>query len=193
LQTTAEITNYLTTAVSAIIQDFAQRLDPAIPAVLAGHLTVSSGVFSGSEKRAIYGSDPLFLPSQLAISPFDYVALGHLHRHQNLNPNGYPALVYSGSLERIDFGERNDEKGFCLVSIPEKNKASFEFIKVPTRPFIQININLQPGRSQTEQLIEAIHAHTITDAILKIVYTIPGDEKDTVNLKAIENLCSSAM
>ncbi len=37
----------------------------------------------GSEKRAIYGTDPVLLPSQLAIKPFDYVGLGHLHRYQN--------------------------------------------------------------------------------------------------------------
>jgi len=54
------------------------------------------------EKCAVFGSDPIFLPSQLAIEPFDYVALGHLHRHQNLNPKGYPSIVYSGSVERID-------------------------------------------------------------------------------------------
>ena len=68
----------------------------------------------------------MLMPSQLAIQPFDYVALGHLHRHQNLNESGYPAVVYSGSIERIDFGERKEEKGFCLVSIPEKGKANYE-------------------------------------------------------------------
>ena len=110
-------------------------IDPAIPAVLAGHLTVSSGIFSGSEKRAIYGTDPVFLPSQLAIVPFDYVALGHLHRYQNLNPHGYPAVVYSGSIERIDFGERKEEKGFCWVTIHEKNSTTHEFIPTPIRSF----------------------------------------------------------
>ena len=115
-----EITEYIAKAVAAIITDCASKLDPQIPAVLAGHLTVASGIFSGSEKRAIYGNDPIFLPSQLAITPFDYVALGHLHRYQNLNPNGYPAIIYSGSIERIDFGERKEDKGFCLVTVHEK-------------------------------------------------------------------------
>ena len=93
-----EVTTYISEAVAAIVQDFAQKLDPTIPAVLASHLTVSSGVFSGSEKRAVYGNDPVLMPSQLAVEPFDYVALGHLHRYQNLNKNGYPAIVYSGSI-----------------------------------------------------------------------------------------------
>lgn len=119
-KSTSALTDYIAQSVSSLIQKFALQLNPEIPAVLAGHLTVSSGIFSGSEKRAIYGTDPVLLPSQLAIAPFDYVALGHLHRYQNLNPHGYPAIVYSGSIERVDFGERKEDKGFCIVNIEKR-------------------------------------------------------------------------
>ena len=64
--------------------------------------------------------------------------LGHLHRYQNLNPNGYPAIIYSGSIERVDFGERKEDKGFCLVTIESKGNTSHQFIKTPTRPSIQV-------------------------------------------------------
>ena len=192
-KTAGEITEYISHAVAHIIKDSAEKLDPAIPAVLAGHLTVSNGIFSGSEKRAIYGTDPIFLPSQLALPPFDYVALGHLHRYQNLNPNGYPAIIYSGSIERIDFGERKETKGFCVVSIPEKNKATHEFIPTPSRPFIQIEVIIEPGKPQTEQVIAAIATYDITDAVLKIIYHVPEDQKDSVDLKAVQNACASAM
>lgn len=188
----SSITDYISQAVVHIIKDAAQKLDPTIPAVLAGHLTVSSGVFSGSEKRAVYGTDPIFLPSQLAISPFDYVALGHLHRHQNLNPKGTP-IVYSGSIERIDFGERKEAKGFCHISIQEKNYAQYKFIKLPTRPFIQIEVKLEKGKPQTEQLITSIKKHDIKDAIVKILYHIPEGKKDYVDLKAVQQACASAM
>lgn len=192
-KTNIEITEYISKAVAAIIASYAKKLDPTIPAVLAGHMTVSSGIFSGSEKRAIYGNDPLFLPSQLAIPPFDYVALGHLHRYQNLNPNGYPAIIYSGSIERIDFGERKEDKGFCLVTIEQKGKTTHEFITTPMRPFIQIEIVLISGTDQTEQIINAIDQHDIKDAIVKIIYHIPSGKKDLVDTKAIERRCAAAM
>ncbi len=191
-KSSASITDYISQAVVQIIQDHAKKLDPSMPAVLASHLTVSSGVFSGSEKRAVYGTDPLFLPSQLAIEPFDYVALGHLHRHQNLNPNGTP-IVYSGSIERIDFGERKEEKGFCLVSISKKQDTQYQFIPVPTRPFIQIDVKLNTEQSQTEQLIAAIQNHDITNAIVKIIYHIPEGQKDCVDLKAVQQACDKAL
>ena len=192
-KTSIEITSYISKAVAAIIADFAKKIDPEVPAVLAGHLTVASGIFSGSEKRAIYGNDPIFLPSQLALSPFDYVALGHLHRYQDLNPNGYPAIVYSGSIERVDFGERKEDKGFCLVSIEAKGKTDHEFIKTPMRPFIQIEVVLQPGIDQTTQIIAEINKHEVANAIVKILYHVPAGKRDAVDTKAIERACAKAM
>lgn len=192
-QTAAQITQYISDSVSTIIADMANKLDHSIPAVLASHLTVSTGIFSGSEKRAIYGNDPVLLPSQLAIPPFDYVALGHLHRYQNLNQKGYPAIVYSGSVERVDFGERREDKGFCLVSIKHKGDTHHEFIKTPQRPFIQIEVNLQPNKNQTQQVIDAIKKNDIKDAVLKILYHIPETEKDSIDLKMIQNFCRDAI
>ena len=189
----SEITEYISRAVTHIIQDAASKLDPTIPAILTGHLTVSNGIFSGSEKRAIYGTDPLFLPSQLAIHPFDYVALGHLHRYQNLNPNGYPAVVYSGSIERVDFGERKEDKGFCLVTIAEKGQTTHQFIEGPMRPFIQIEVHLKPGQPQTETVLAALAKYDITDAVIKILYYLPEGKLDAVDARVIQTACEKAM
>ena len=187
-----EITELISRAVATIITDYANKLDPAVPAVLAGHLTVSNGIFSGSEKRAIYGRDPMLLPSQLAIPPFDYVALGHLHRYQNLNPNGYPAVVYSGSIERVDFGERNEEKGFCLVTIQEKGKTEHTFIKTPSRPFVQVDVTLNAGESQTEQVLAALGQETLDESVIKIIYRVPDGKRDAVDRKQLEAACARA-
>jgi len=188
-----EITQYISRGVAHIIENFANNLDPEVPAVLAGHLTVSSGIFSGSEKRAIYGTDPVLLPSQVSIAPFDYVALGHLHRYQNLNPNGYPPVVYAGSIERIDFGERKEDKGFCVVTLEAKGNTSVEFIKTPQRAFIQIEVHIKQDADQTEQLIAAIKEHEIKDAVLKILYHLPAGVKDEVDLRAVQRACADAM
>lgn len=187
-----EITEYIAAAVTAIVQDFAQKLDPTIPSVLAGHLTVSSGIFSGSEKRAIYGNDPVLLPSQLAIEPFDYVALGHLHRYQDLNKNGYPALVYAGSIERIDFGERKEPKGFCYVKV-ERKKTTHQFIEGPMRPFIQIEVHLTENvENHTQELLDEIKKYTLDGAIVKILYHVPAGLANGVDNAQIQRACFNA-
>lgn len=187
------VNDYISKAVSSIIQHHAQKLNPTIPAVLAAHLTVSTAIFSGSEKRAIQGKDPVFMPSQLALQPFDYVALGHIHRYQNLNPNGHPAVVYSGSIDRIDFGERKEEKGFCLVTIKNKQKTSHEFITIKTRPFIQVEVQLSKEKGQTDQIIAALKNYDLNGAIVKIIYHLPPDTKDHIDMRAIHSVCSHAM
>lgn len=187
-----ELTQHISAGVSTIIQNLANKLDKELPAVLCGHLTVSSGIFSGSEKRAVYGTDPLFTPAQLAIEPFDYVALGHLHRFQNLNKLGYPPILYSGSVERIDFGERKEEKGFCSVTLKQKGDTQFEFIPTPTRPFIQIEVHLIELQDQTDQLLNELAKHDLQGAIVKILYHIPMGCKDTVNLASIQQACARA-
>lgn len=194
-KTSTEITSYIEQAVAAIIRSYAEQLDPTVPAVLAGHLTVSSGIFSGSEKRAIYGTDPTFLPSQLAIPPFDYVALGHLHRYQNLNSSGNPPIIYPGSIERIDFGERKEEKGFCYVSVSKTRDTLYEFIKGPTRPFIQIETIMQDNSplSYTQQLLQQIEKTKIQDSVVKIVYHLTNHKQDTVDLPTIQHACTGAM
>ncbi len=45
--------------------------------------------------------------------------MGHIHKHQNLTRDREeaPPVIYSGSMERIDFGEEGDPKGFCWVEL----------------------------------------------------------------------------
>jgi DNA repair protein SbcD/Mre11 len=193
LSSSTELTQHISQTLATIIQNFAQKLDPTLSAILVGHLTVSAGIFSGSEKRAVYGNDPILLPSQLAIAPFDYVALGHLHRFQNVNPDGIIPIVYSGSIDRIDFGERKETKGFCDVTIHAKFKTTFEHIEISTRPFIQIDITLNEIEDQTEQILTALKKHTLADAIVKITYEIPTTSTDMVDVKKIQKHCTDAM
>jgi len=192
-QSVPELTKQISESLANIIQTLAQELTPTVPAILVGHLTVSSGVFSGSEKRAVYGQDPILLPSQLAIKPFDYIALGHLHRFQNLNKKGDIPIIYSGSIDRIDFGERKEDKGFCDVTINKKYDTTINFIPLQTRPFIQIETTLTEDEDHTEQILQEIKKHTIKDAIIKILYKIPAHITDTVNIKQIQKYCSKAI
>ncbi len=194
LKNNAEIATYLSEQIAKLIEQLANQVDRKIPAILAGHLTVATGIFSGSEKCAIFGTDPIFSVSQLAHPSIDYVALGHLHRFQNLNPTGIP-VVYSGSIERIDFGERNEEKGFCRVTISGETErlCLLEFIKLISRPMTHIILTLESGRDQTEQLLDELKKHTITDAILKIVYHLPQGAKDTVDQSVIQRACQGVM
>nr|MBN1228431.1 exonuclease SbcCD subunit D [Anaerolineae bacterium] len=102
--------------VDTIVRNLAEQTDPVVPAVLTGHFTVS-GARIGSEQGVMLGRDVAVMKSSLDNPAWDYVALGHIHYHQDMNPGAYPPIVYSGSIDRIDFGEEGAAKGFCWVNL----------------------------------------------------------------------------
>ena len=106
-----------------------EGLDYAIPAVLAGHVTISQSTLA-SEQTMMLGHDHVLLNSSVALPQFDYVALGHIHRHQVLSQD--PHVVYAGSLQRVDFGEEKDEKGFL------RHRAGYDSATGFTPHFIRI-------------------------------------------------------
>ncbi len=62
--------------------------------------------------------------------PFDYVALGHVHRPQKV---GRDVVRYSGSLLKYSFSEVNDEKSAPLVELGPKGQVSFELVPLAYR------------------------------------------------------------
>ncbi|MEE3167410.1 MAG: exonuclease SbcCD subunit D, partial [Chloroflexota bacterium] len=97
------------------IEAAASQLDPTIPAILTGHVTVN-GATVGTERSMMLGQDHVLLVSALDRPQVEYIALGHIHKHQILRPDP-PMVVYSGSLQRVDFSEEGDEKGFCVIDL----------------------------------------------------------------------------
>lgn len=142
---------------TAIIEGHARQLDPAIPAVLAAHVWVQ-GARVGSEESLTIGQEHVLLPGTVANPAFDYVALGHIHRHQVLVER--PPTVYSGSLDGLDFGDEGVDKGFYMVDIkarPSGRKVSYEFHPVPGRRFITIKLEIQAdGPAPTETVLTAL-------------------------------------
>src|SRR5262249_58623330 len=136
---------------------------------LTGHLTVSGAVW-GSERGIMLGRDVQVLPSALADERWDYVALGHIHKHQNLTAGhvGQPPVVYSGSLERIDFGEESDPKGFCWVEL-ERGNTQWRFVTVDARPFVTLRIDVREVSDPTQHVADVIGSATIEGAIVRVI------------------------
>jgi DNA repair protein SbcD/Mre11 len=148
------------------IRAMAEQLDPEVPSILTGHFTVSGATY-GSERSVMIGRDVAVLKSVLSDGPWDYVALGHIHKHQDLNEGRYPAMVYSGSLERIDFGEEKEAKGFCWVEL-EKGSTTWQFVEVNARPFVTINLDVREEDDPTLAAQGALAQVDVTDVIVRV-------------------------
>lgn len=163
------------------IDRYAAELDPSLPSILAAHVSITTAK-SGSERTMLVGRDPVLLPSNIAHPAFDYVALGHLHKHQEL-PH-CPPLVYAGSLERLDFSEEDDEKGFYLVELDEKRRrgerlVAFNFQEIEARRFLTIKVDLDSATP--DPTLAVLHAigkcsKQIKDAIVRLQISLSAPQ-----------------
>jgi exonuclease SbcD len=140
---------------------------PDIPAVLAGHFSVSEAK-QGSEQSVMIGRDVVVLKSLLANPAWDYVALGHIHKHQELNGGQHPPIVYPGSLERIDFGEEGERKGFVMVDLV-KGQAAWEFIPVDARRFVTIRIDVTGSDDPMTDILDELAQHRLEEAVVRLI------------------------
>ncbi len=189
-----EVDEILQAEVEAIVHHLAQQAAdyPEIPAILLGHLTVAEAEYS-SERSVMLGRDVAVLKSSLTDPAWDYVALGHIHRHQNLThgEDGYPPIVYSGSLERIDFGEENDTKGFCWVEVYPQ-WLEWKFVPVDARPFVTVRVDVRTSYDPTADVIAAIEAQEVAKAVVRVVILTTVEREAELRDRDIERALDDA-
>ncbi|MBA2452736.1 MAG: exonuclease SbcCD subunit D [Chloroflexia bacterium] len=153
--------------VSKLVGELLPEITPDSPAVLLAHLSVQGATF-GFERSIMLGKDLTVGLDDMSASAFDYVALGHIHKHQQIIAQ--PPAVYAGSPERVDFGEEREAKGFVdlTISAGERGQRTTEwkFVELETRPFRTVRIDATGGmpmvvvereiRAQSDLLKDAI-------------------------------------
>lgn len=181
--TIAETDTLLQRELTSLLDQLAAEADQYtdLPRVLTGHLTVS-GASWGSERGIMLGRDVQVLPSAIADERWDYVALGHIHKHQDLSAGriGVPPVVYSGSLERIDFGEENDPKGFCWVEL-ERKETKWKFHRVKARPFVTIRADLRQSLDPTREAVEEVEDYDLDGAVVRVILDLTPETEAKLN------------
>jgi len=172
-QANEQLQEVMTRRLLGVISD----LDPTLPTLLAAHVSVATAK-PGSERSMVVGRDPVLLLGNVAQSVFDYVALGHVHRQQVLIQD--PPVVYAGSLERFDFGDEGQDKGFFVVDVElrgEERCVTYQFHRVNARRFMTLEAYVNTGDVEpTATVLKAIAEHEaeIKDAIVRVQLSLPG-------------------
>jgi exonuclease SbcD len=175
----------------------AAALDPALPAVLVAHVAMAGSIVKTStEQFMTLGRFPQLQQSDLSPERFDYVALGHHHCYQVLSRR--PPVVYAGSMQRVDFGEEADPKGFVLFeldpSLPPGERVPFDrvrFREVDARRFITLDLRLRSD-DPTAEVLTAIERRGIADAIVRLRLTLTGEQNAALDERALREALAPA-
>jgi len=188
-RTIQETTDLMVEKYCEYIEYLAGRLEPGILSVLLGHFWIKNAKVS-SQGGYLNVAEPEVLISSVANPAFDYVAMGHIHKFQDLHKRESPPVVYCGGIERIDFSERNEEKGFVLVELA-RGAVSYEFVSVPARRFVEIEVDAD-AEDPTARILRAIAESDIRDAVVKLLYHISHDKLPLVREAEIREALSPA-
>ncbi|HEX8990725.1 MAG TPA: exonuclease SbcCD subunit D [Anaerolineales bacterium] len=171
----AEIFSDIEARIVEIIQGLLGEADPALPTILTAHASVQGATF-GSERMVMLGSDLVLPTSLVRDGRLDYVAMGHIHKPQDLNEGAHPPVVYPGSIERVDFGEAADDRYFVIADVKRKH-TDVQWRKLDgARRFIDRRAILQVGQDVMGTLLDALPMEKELDgAIVRLTVEYPRE------------------
>ncbi|MEH2253831.1 exonuclease SbcCD subunit D [Nostoc sp.] len=186
----AEVNQLLTERLRVVLEGEIRRLDPDVPTVLLAHL-MSDNATLGAERFLAVGKG-FTLPLSLLTRPcFDYVALGHVHRHQNLNKSNNPPVIYPGSIERVDFSEEKEDKGYVMLEL-ERGSAKWEFCPLTVRTFCTIEVDVSKTDDPQAVLMKAIAKYDIQDTVVRLIYKLRSEQMDFIDSSSLHTALSLA-
>ncbi|MEA5601871.1 exonuclease SbcCD subunit D [Nostoc sp. UHCC 0252] len=186
----AEVNELLTERLRVVMEGEIRRLDPDVPTVLLAHLMADNASL-GAERFLAVGKG-FTLPLSLLTRPcFDYVALGHVHRHQNLNKSNNPPVIYPGSIERVDFSEEKEDKGYVMLEL-ERGKVEWEFCPLTVRTFRTIEVDVSKADDPQAVLMKAIAKYDIQDAVVRLIYKLRSEQMDLIDSSSLHTALSPA-
>lgn len=172
-----------------IEENYAKR-DKKCPLFFLGHFTLSAATVGDEQRYVDKFTEPVVDVNIFRGKDYAYVAMGHIHKFQELMDKPY--VVYAGSNNRVDFNEANEDKGFVIVDLYDSDKGKkqlvkYEFIKVDARKFLDLKYILEKHVEPQEYVMKDFKAKKkeITDSIVRLSVSLSGDNERKFNVKEV--------
>ncbi len=161
-----EINSY-SDAVEAAIGEMG--VDTSKRNVIITHQLVTGAARCESEDISVGGADNV---DAAVFDPFDYAALGHIHRPQSVTRE---TIRYCGTPLKYSFSESGDEKSVTVVDLKEKGN-----IEISTVPLIPLHDMRELRGAYDELTLKANYENTARDDYLRITLTDENDIPDVM-------------
>ena len=177
--------------INDIISAWIEKLDPQLPAVMTAHATVQGATY-GNERSVMLGKDIVLPGGLVKDTRMDYVALGHIHKFQDLNEGAHPPVIYPGSIERVDFGETDDDKCFVIASV-EKGQTTCEKRVLFGRRFFNLSVKVSDKDTLMEKVLKVLpEDKKIEEAMIRLEVEYPRELEVFLDEAALREKCAGA-
>jgi len=163
-----------------------EDVDPSLPTVLTAHASIEGAKFGG-ERLVMLGND-LVLSGSLVKNPkLSYVAMGHIHKPQDVNEGFQPPVIYPGSIERVDFGEAKEDRFFVIAHVEKGKDTEVEWIQLTgARKFIDRRAVLRSSENVNDVLKDALPSpKEMTEAIVRLSVEYPREWDSLIDESAL--------
>lgn len=179
--------------ISELISGFIDECDSSMSIILTAHASIEGAKFGG-ERLVMLGNDLVLTGSLVKNPKLSYVAMGHIHKPQDVNEGHQPPVIYPGSIERVDFGEAKEDRYFVIADVEKGRDTEVEWIQlIGVRKFIDRRAVLTSSESVTESLKAALpKPKEMSEAIIRLVVEYPREWDSLIDESALRKYAADA-
>jgi len=149
--------------------------------ICIAHQSVDKLKLSSEQEKDLSMFSEAVIPLEV-FDDFDITFLGHIHKHQGVQKK--PPIVYCGSIDRVDFGEADEEKGFMLY---DTNTKKANFIKIDIREFANLKVDVSKNNKDiSERIIKHLQSLDLKDKIVKLTIKVKDSDIAQIDVQGIK-------
>jgi exonuclease SbcD len=179
--------------IGELIEGWLEDADSSLPIILTAHASIEGAKFGG-ERLVMLGNDLVLSGSLVKNKKFNYVAMGHIHKPQDVNEGFQPPIIYPGSIERVDFGEAKEDRFFVIADIEKGKDTGVNWIELKgVRKFIDRRAVLRSNENVNDALKDALLSpKEMSDAIVRLSVEYPREWDTLIDETALRKYTEGA-
>ena len=175
------------------IKEWVEESDSSLPIIFMAHASIEGAKYGG-ERLVMLGNDLVLSGSLVKNQKFNYVAMGHIHKPQDVNEGYQPPVIYPGSIERVDFGEVKEDRFFVIANVEKGEDTKVEWRELKgVRKFIDRRAVLKSSENVTESLKDALpKPREMSEAIVRLSVEYPREWDSLIDESALRKYTEDA-
>jgi len=158
--------------------------------IVVGHFMLEKTL--EQENPDSFSINELMLPLDM-FKGIDATVMGHVHKHSVMSKKD-PVIIYSGSMEKVSFGERDHQKATIILDTDDIN--NYEIIDTHVRNLIEINLDYSEEDKAfksaiNDKILSDVDAfdvkNPIKDSIIRLIVKLKDTDVFHLNQQTIKD------